>query len=225
MDVDPNIIRDGLITFILLIASLSIHEWAHAIVADLLGDDTPRMDGRVTLNPLVHLDPIGTVLIPLINIFAFGSSFSFIAWAKPVMVNTANFRRRRLDDVLVTLAGPGANVAIALVATVVGSLLVQSHPLLAELVHRLVVMNVGLAVFNMLPIPPMDGGIIFSHAVGMSQQAFATISRFSGIFILVAINVPACQMVLLELVGIACIPFEKLSLLISPDAFARIFPL
>src|ERR1035438_9126607 len=116
MDMDPIFVRNGLITFILLIASLSLHEWGHAIVADLLGDDTPRMDGRVTLNPLVHLDLLGTVILPLFNIFALGSSFPFIAWAKPVRVNLSNFRHRARDDVLVTFAGPATNLAIALVA-------------------------------------------------------------------------------------------------------------
>src|ERR1039458_5790806 len=132
MDMDPIFVRNGLITFILLIASLSLHEWGHAIVADLLGDDTPRMDGRVTLNPLVHLDLLGTVILPLFNIFALGSSFPFIAWAKPVRVNLSNFRHRARDDVLVTFAGPATNLAIALVAIVVGSFLVAAYPRLGR---------------------------------------------------------------------------------------------
>ena len=224
MDIDPIFIRNGLITFILLIASLALHEWAHAIVAELLGDDTPRMDGRVTLNPLVHMDLFGTVIVPLFNIFVSGSRLSFIAWAKPVRVNLSNFRHRARDDVLVTLAGPATNAAIALVAIVVGSLVVAANPRLGELVHRIVMMNVGLAVFNLLPIPPLDGGILFRHAVGMSEETFMNISRFSGVIMLIAINISAFQQAIGALVAVASIPYLVLCGWISPSAFPLIFP-
>ncbi len=215
---DPLFIRNGLITYILLVASFSVHEWAHAVVADRLGDDTPRLDGRVTLNPLVHLDLFGTVIIPLFNIFILGSSFSFIAWAKPVRVNRSNFRHRTRDDVLVTLAGPASNAVLALVAIVAGSFLVVAHPRMAELIHRIVLMNVGLAVFNMLPIPPLDGGILLGHAIGMSEEMFAGISRFSGIIILIAINIDGFQRALGTLAGLAAIPYWLLCGWINPSA-------
>ena len=85
MDLDPAYIRSGLIVFIILFAGVAFHEWGHAIAADLLGDDTPRAEGRVTLNPLVHMDLIGTVIAPLINIFIFGGALAFMGWGKPVM--------------------------------------------------------------------------------------------------------------------------------------------
>ena len=155
MDLDPLFIRNGLIIFIVLVVSIGLHEWGHAFVADLLGDDTPRADGRVTLNPLDHIDPVGTVIIPVINLFIFRSGFAFIGWGKPVVINTSNFRHRNRGELLVTLAGPAVNLLLALAAIVVGSLSVGAFPRLGELIRGLVVMNVGYAVFNLLPIPPL----------------------------------------------------------------------
>jgi Zn-dependent protease len=225
MDLDPIVIRDGLLTFIVLLASLCVHEWAHAIVADMLGDDSPRAEGRVTLNPAAHIDPIGTIVMPLMCIFVLGTRFAFFAWAKPVIVNPSNFRHPKRDETLVTLAGPAANLAIALVAVIAGALLVVAHPVLAELIQRVVMMNVGLAVFNMLPIPPLDGGLIFSHLVGMSRETFLNISRYSGIVILVAVNIEAVRYALSTLVALACIPYWMLCSWISPQALSVIFPL
>jgi Zn-dependent protease len=224
MDLDPIVIRDGLLTFIVLLASLSVHEWAHAFVADKLGDDTPRQDGRVTLDLRAHIDPVGTIVMPLICIFLFGTRFAFIAWAKPVILNPSNFRNPKRDEALVTLAGPAANAAIALVAVVAGGLLVVSHPMLAELIQRVVMMNVGLAVFNMLPIPPLDGGLIFSHIVGMSRETFMNISRYSGLFVLLAINLEAIRYALGTLIAYASIPYWILCGWINPQALSLIFP-
>jgi Zn-dependent protease len=225
MDLDPNVIRDGLLTFIVLLASLCVHEWAHAIIADMLGDDSPRAEGRVTLNPAAHIDPMGTIVMPLVCIFVLGTRFAFFAWAKPVIVNPSNFRHPRRDELLVTLAGPAANFAIALVAVIAGALLVVAHPVLAELVQRVVMMNVGLAVFNMLPIPPLDGGLIFSHLVGMSRETFLNISRYSGIVILIAVNLEPVRYALSTLIALACIPYWMLCSWISPQALSVIFPL
>jgi Zn-dependent protease len=224
VDFDPAIIRSGLITYILLVASLSIHEWAHAIVADLMGDDTPRSEGRVTLNPMVHIDLLGTVLLPLFNIFIVGSAFSFIAWAKPVRLNRSNFRNRVRDDILVTLAGPGSNAAVALLAIVIGSVVVTAQPRLGELVHRVVVMNVGIAVFNLIPIPPLDGSLIMRHVVGMSEETFAYLSRFSGIVLLIAINIQVFQQTIGAMVYLAVIPYVEIASWINASAVRLIFP-
>jgi Zn-dependent protease len=224
MDFDPVFVRDGLIIFILLVVSIVFHEWGHALMADLLGDDTPRSEGRVTLNPLSHLDLVGTVIIPLVNIFVFRGGFTFIGWGKPVMTNASNFRNRVRDDILVSLAGPAANLLLALVSVLVGSFAVTAQPRLGELVYGLVVMNVGLAVFNMLPIPPLDGATLLRRIVGMSEETYYGLARWSGIIMLVMINLGPTRRMIGFLVGNACVPYAILCRSISPSAFLLIFP-
>ena len=172
MDIDPIFIRNGLIIFITLVTCIVFHEWGHAIAADLLGDDTPRADGRVTLNPLSHLDMFGSVIVPLINIFIFGAGLPFIAWGRPVVTNPSNLRNRWRDDILISLAGPAANLLLALVAILVGSFVALAQPRFGELVRELVVMNVGLAVFNLLPFPPLDGASILRRVMGISDATY-----------------------------------------------------
>jgi Zn-dependent protease len=224
MDMDPLFIRNGLIIFILLVASIVFHEWGHAIAAHLLGDDTPRADGRVTLNPMAHLDWFGTVFVPLINIFMLGGgAFAFIGWGKPVVTNPANFRNRVRDDILVSLAGPATNLLLALVAILVGSFVVTSQPRFGELVKGLVVMNVGLAVFNMLPIPPLDGGSMLRRIIGISDEAYVSVCRWSSLVLLLAINIEASRNIIEWLVVECCGPYAILCDWISPRAFSIIF--
>jgi Zn-dependent protease len=224
MDFDPLFVRSGLILFILLIVSICIHEWGHAFVADLLGDDTPRYEGRLTFNPLSHLDPIGTIIIPLLNIFVFRGGFVFMGWGRPVMTNPANFKNRWRDDILVSLAGPAANLVLALLSVLLGSFLVLRMPRFGELVNGLVIMNVGLAVFNLLPIPPLDGGTVLRRVVGMSEEAYLNLCRWSGIILLLAINIRITRMLIGGVVGEACVPFEIACHMISPTACSIIFP-
>jgi Zn-dependent protease len=223
MDLDPVFIRDGLIIFILLVVSIIFHEWGHAVMADLLGDDTPRSEGRVTLDPRSHLDLVGTVLIPLVNIFVFRGGFNFIGWGKPVVTNPSNYANRQRDDVLVSLAGPAANLLVALVAIVAGAFIVVAHPRLGELVYGLVVMNVGLAVFNLIPLPPLDGATLLRRVVGMSEATYHGIARWSGLVMLVLINLSATRQIIGYLVGEACIPYAVLCNWINPSAFRVIF--
>ena len=163
------------ISLLVLLFSLTVHEMAHAWAADRLGDPTARLLGRISLNPAVHIDPIGTLLLPLL---AFATGAPLIGWAKPVPVNILKLRRFRRDYMLVAAAGPASNIALAIGASLllrvlpfspsgVGSVDVGS-PLYAILALSLQV-NVLLAIFNMIPVPPLDGGNVLwsllpSHA-------------------------------------------------------------
>ncbi len=159
MDFNQNLILQRVMLFIPVLLSLSVHECAHAWTAWRLGDDTARLLGRMTLNPIAHIDPIGTLLLPLMGV-PFG-------WAKPVPVNPLRFTRRvsmSMGSLLVSVAGPLSNVAIALLCTVVLGVLVRyfpgwyvTHAGPVELLWRLVLINCALALFNLLPIPPLDG--------------------------------------------------------------------
>ncbi len=158
-----------LISIAVLLFSLSIHESAHAWTADWLGDSTGRDLGRVTLNPLAHIDPIGSLLFPLLGFLSGGVIFG---WAKPVPVNTRHLKNPKKDHVLIAAAGPASNVTAALVFLVGLKTMILLDPSLASDGHTLyplfllfylgLIINVILAVFNVIPIPPLDGSWILS---------------------------------------------------------------
>ena len=139
-----------------ILVSLTIHEFSHGWAAHLFGDDTAKVSGRLTLNPLVHIDPFGFILL---LVAGFG-------WAKPVPVNPANFRRRRLGEAIVSLSGPLANLAGVIVGIILFKLLAPflgEANLLINFLFMFILINAVLMVFNLIPIPPLDGShILFS---------------------------------------------------------------
>ena len=166
------------ILFVVLLFSLTVHEMAHAWTADRLGDPTARLLGRVSLNPMVHADLIGTIVFPLVSMV---SGATLIGWAKPVPVTVRYLRHPRRDYILVAAAGPASNLALAVFAAILLAIVPVSPQTLGEsnvsapiamLLSRLVYLNVLLAVFNMLPIPPLDGGNVLA---GLLPPSLATL--------------------------------------------------
>ena len=167
----PEHIALGLTTYVVLLFSLSVHESAHGWMAWKLGDETAMRLGRVSLNPIVHIDPIGTLLFPLIQIF---TSVPLIGWAKPTPYNPANFRRdvtMRKGHMLVAAAGPVSNFLLALVFTGVlfvlmrGGFVQSRDSFLLNLAVLGIQLNVVLALFNLVPIPPLDGSKVASFGL------------------------------------------------------------
>ena len=190
-----NVIIEGLISYLGLIILLTFHEFGHAWVALKCGDDTAKLQGRVSLNPLVHIDPIGTVLLPILMIFLSPNISRFmIGWAKPVPVNPYNLRNPSRDDILVTMAGPAMNLvlAVALVLLVRIGLLVHLEPL-AEIFWRYASLSLLLCFFNLIPIPPLDGSRVLRVLTGMSWDAYANFARFGFLGVIIVIQIPFVQ--------------------------------
>ncbi len=210
MDIDY---QQGLVLYLILLASLSVHEWAHAIVADKLGDNTPRSQGRVTFNPVAHIDPVGTVLIPLFMIL-FSPGFAIIGWGKPVMVNPLNFRHRVRDDILVSMAGPASNVVICLLMVFIGGVVLNFMPAIASLLGQVILLNCVLIIFNMIPIPPLDGSHLLKHAVKMRDETYLNYARWGFLILIVLINIPAFRQVFGAAIYTAANIFYSLMLLL-----------
>jgi len=171
--------------------SVIIHEFAHGYSAYILGDDTARLRGRLTLNPIKHLDPFGSVILPLLLILT--NSGFVIGWAKPVPYNPANVRKGRLGNIIVSFAGIAANLMIAILF----SLLIRVAPMLglptfdALAIHSfykistiIVMMNLVLALFNLIPIPPLDGSKILFSLIPTKYRFIENFLERWGIFLL-----------------------------------------
>lgn len=171
----------------ILIFSVVIHEVSHGAAANYLGDPTAKYAGRLTLNPIKHLDPIGSVLVPLFLVLM--KSPFLIGWAKPVPINPYNFRDQKYGSAKVALAGPGSNLAIALVFGLTLRFFpeIAVTPGLALIFSYIVLINILLAIFNLLPIPPLDGShILFTFLPPRFERLKIFLGQF-GIFVLIFI--------------------------------------
>jgi Zn-dependent protease len=206
-------IYDAIIAYLIVISSLTLHEWGHAAMADRLGDDTPRSQGRVTLNPIAHMDLVGTVILPLLGIF---SGFPLIGWAKPVMINPDNFAKKSARS-WVTIAGPAMNLLLALLATLalVAAARLAPDLKITPLLALVLQINVALMVFNLLPIPPLDGSKFLMYWFGMSEDAYANFARYGWIILMVLINIPQTRAAFGWLIWTSLQPFFALASLLA----------
>jgi Zn-dependent protease len=187
----PWLLR-GLMFLVPLVLSLSVHEWAHAYTAYRLGDDTAERQGRMTLNPIVHIDPIGTILLPLLGI-PFG-------WAKPVPINPLRFRRdvsMRAGIMITAAAGPISNLLLAVVLSVAYGLLLRFGVIAGygdgaagSLLTKAIVLNLALCLFNFIPVPPLDGSRVADGLVPYRyRHLWDQFTRYSWLALLLVIVV------------------------------------
>ena len=192
---DAQTLRDGLLQLILLIISIGLHEFGHAWMADLRGDPLPRMQGRVTLNPFAHADPIGTIAIPAIMIFL-SPGFGLIGWGKPVQISLPNPKTRRMDDIYITLAGPAMNLVLCFVFAVIGGLGnfdPRTQAVIIKFLEMGIVLNASLVVFNLIPIPPLDGSRVALRLGLYSEEVFLSLARWGFVILMVLVNLQPFQ--------------------------------
>jgi Zn-dependent protease len=177
---------------VIVILSLGIHEYGHALVANLCGDDTAKREGRMTVNPVAHIDPFMTILLPAFLYFSTDGRFLF-GGAKPVPVDPRRLRHPLRDMMLVAIAGPATNVVLAVVLMLLlkASLAhwgYDPRELLPRVFHMSSLLNLSLAVFNMLPIPPLDGSRVMTYLLpGPLREAYVGLERFGLLLVIVLI--------------------------------------
>ena len=193
-----------------LIIAMVVHEYAHARVAVAMGDFTPRMMGRLTLNPVAHIDPIGLLMLFFVQ---FG-------WAKPVMINPRNFRDWKKGEVLVSLAGPGANLLTAFVAVLFMAVCMKMGCSMSygfrTVLYLIVIYNINFAIFNMIPLPPLDGSkVLMAFLPGEWAFKLMSIERYSFLILIVLMMTPV--------LGSILIPLQRLVFAVFNAVLAIIF--
>lgn len=189
MDLSPEKLQFAVLYLIALILSVAVHEFGHAFVADRLGDGLPRSQGRVTLNPIAHVDPIGTLALPAILLLTAGMAFG---WGRPVQINPVSFTRRfrmRTAHMFVALAGPAMNILLGLILGGVLAIVVKNggSARLIESLFFVTYMNFILAFFNLIPAPPLDGGAVLEGLLPDSAlPAYRSYAQY-GLFVVMGV--------------------------------------
>ena len=176
--------QTAILNVLLLWILTSPHEFAHAWVATRLGDDTPRLQGRLTLNPLAHVDWLGTAILPFLTSLFTGG---FLGWGKPVMTNTSKLKGGRNGLALVALAGPGSNVVMAVILAIVARIALHVAPAFADFAASGVELSLYLAIFNLLPVPPLDGSKLLL-AMRVPMVVYQEIARFGFMALVLLIS-------------------------------------
>jgi len=205
LNISTDQIQRAILYLLAFVMCIAAHEFGHAWVATRLGDPTPRLQGRLTLSPIHHIDPIGTLLMPLIMAF---TAAPLLAWGRPVQYNPAALTRRlsmRTGQMLVAIAGPTMNLLMAVVVSlgiVVAGRLGASGRLLRDVFHYLVELNLSLMIFNLLPIPPLDGGSVLAWLLPRSMQNVVDFLARYGTFILILLVLsPSLGVPIMAIVG------------------------
>jgi Zn-dependent protease len=193
VDISADQVRAALFYVIAFVVSVSVHEFGHAFVADRLGDRIPRLQGRLTLSPIAHIDPVGTLAVPLLGALVAG--LPLFAWGKPVQTNPQNYMTSRFSmrtgSMLVAAAGPFMNLVLAVVGSAVIVLLARAGVLAPTLQRALigyvVVLNFVLLFFNLIPLGPLDGATVLAGLLPPSMQRIAELNRKYGMLILLVL--------------------------------------
>lgn len=174
-------------SLIVLLFSVIVHELAHGSVAYSLGDPTAKYEGRLTLNPLKHLDPFGSIILPLLLFIS--RSPILVGWAKPVPVNSYNFKDKKYGDLKVSIAGPASNFILAiffgLILRFIPDSLILINPGIEKALQIIVAINIWLAIFNLIPIPPLDGSWILFSFLPQSMQGVKIFLMQYGVMVLI----------------------------------------
>jgi Zn-dependent protease len=215
--VNPEqLIPQLLIYMVVLLLAISAHEAAHAWMSYKFGDDTARLLGRVTLNPLAHIDPVGTLLIPIVMFIVSSiggplASIPLIGWGKPTPVNPLRWRNKDLANVMVSMAGILANLLIAIVAFTIFKILllagvdvqVGPHDPVGIFLGEMLIMNVSLAVFNLLPFPPLDGSKILDTFLPASMRPLLEmLEQYGYIILMILIYLGFFRMIISPIINI-----------------------
>ena len=202
MDISADQVRTAVVSLIAFILSIAVHEFGHAWMANRLGDRLPAEQGRLTLSPRAHIDWLGTIVMPLVAAFAPGG-YPMLAWGRPVQTNPRAYRgvSPRVGNLLVSVMGPFMNLVLAVVISIV--LIVLSHivklpaDLVVGVIRYFLVLNISLMFFNLLPVPPLDGGSVLAVVLPQSLQAIPRVLQRYGMLILFALLLTGAMTVLM----------------------------